>query len=182
MTWSDQAERILRQHWAEGCTANEVSFELAKAGIHKTRNSIIGKVHRLGLARRMPSPPKKHSKKARATTVPKVKRTYSRPATVVKKPKPLKPTKVKPDDAKRIGPTLMQLERRSCRWPVGKKTGAEQMFCGENSDEGSSYCCEHRKRSVSQIPKAQREALSEGMRKHQKSKRSLKDIIAREAA
>jgi hypothetical protein len=182
--WSKEARGLISELWGLGFSANQIACKVSHLREGSvTRNMIIGVVTRMNLPRRAPAPPKftKPKKKAILGTSRKVSETAGR-TQLVKKPVPLKPVPVKPVDADRIGPTLFDLKPRSCRWPVGTKTGEQQMFCGGDADTGSSYCCEHRKRSASQMSKAQREALSEGMRKHQKSKRSLKDIIAREAA
>ena len=36
--------------------------------------------------------------------------------------------------------TLVNLSRGQCRGPVGSETGADQLFCGQPSIEGESYC------------------------------------------
>ena len=53
MAWTDEMVEDLRKMWLEGLTANEIAKRL---GVSK--NSIVGKVHRLCLTAR-PSPIKK---------------------------------------------------------------------------------------------------------------------------
>lgn len=50
--WTDERERILKRMWSEGASCSQIADELG--GL--TRNAVIGKVHRLGLAGRAKSP------------------------------------------------------------------------------------------------------------------------------
>lgn len=52
MAWTDERIAKLKQHWDEGLSASQIA-ELLGDGL--TRNAVIGKAHRLGLAAR-PSP------------------------------------------------------------------------------------------------------------------------------
>ena len=60
MGWTDQMVEDLRKMWKEGLTTGEIGKRL---GVSK--NSIVGKVHRLGLSGR-PSPIKKKNDAAAA--------------------------------------------------------------------------------------------------------------------
>ena len=53
MSWTDERVEQLRQHWMEGKSASQIANLL---GHGLTRNAVIGKVHRLGLAGRAKSP------------------------------------------------------------------------------------------------------------------------------
>ena len=46
MAWTDDRVEILKKLWAEGLSASQIARELGDV----TRNAVIGKVHRLGLA------------------------------------------------------------------------------------------------------------------------------------
>jgi len=48
MGWTDERVELLKKLWADGLSASQIAAELG--GI--TRNAVIGKVHRLGLAGR----------------------------------------------------------------------------------------------------------------------------------
>src|SRR5262245_23827496 len=52
MTWTDERVETLKKLWTEGLSASQIAAELG--GV--TRNAVIGKVHRLGLAGRAKSP------------------------------------------------------------------------------------------------------------------------------
>ncbi len=47
MSWTDERVELLRQLWLDGKSASQIS---AAIGGGLTRNAVIGKVHRLGLA------------------------------------------------------------------------------------------------------------------------------------
>ena len=46
MAWTDDRVEILTKLWGEGLSASQIARELGDV----TRNAVIGKVHRLGLA------------------------------------------------------------------------------------------------------------------------------------
>ena len=52
MNWTDDRVELLKKLWGEGLSASQIAAELG--GI--SRNSVIGKVHRLGLSGRAKSP------------------------------------------------------------------------------------------------------------------------------
>ena len=53
MAWTDEIVEQLKQHWTDGKSASQIASLL---GNGLTRNAIIGKVHRLGLAGRAKTP------------------------------------------------------------------------------------------------------------------------------
>ena len=109
MVWTDEKIKNLKKLWQKGATTAEIAKKL---GLSK--NSIIGKVHRLNLETR-PSPIKK--------------------AAPVKKAKETKATN------ERIG--IMELKLNTCRWPIGDPTDDDFHFCGKNTATGKPYCAEH---------------------------------------
>ena len=52
MNWTDDRVELLKKLWSDGLSASQIAAELG--GI--SRNSVIGKVHRLGLSGRAKSP------------------------------------------------------------------------------------------------------------------------------
>jgi GcrA cell cycle regulator len=52
MSWTDEKVELLRQLWLDGRSASQISTALGQG---LTRNAVIGKVHRLGLAGRTKS-------------------------------------------------------------------------------------------------------------------------------
>jgi GcrA cell cycle regulator len=49
MSWTDERVELLKKMWTEGKSASQIAKELGSV----TRNAVIGKVHRLGLASRL---------------------------------------------------------------------------------------------------------------------------------
>ena len=62
MSWTDERIDQLKGMWERGLTASQIADELG--GV--SRNAVIGKAHRLGLASR-PSPVKANAPEAKAT-------------------------------------------------------------------------------------------------------------------
>ena len=62
MAWTDERITLLKQYWEEGRSASQIA-EILGEGL--SRNAVIGKAHRLGLASR-PSPLKTGDAKAEA--------------------------------------------------------------------------------------------------------------------
>jgi len=110
MVWTDEKVNSLKKLWIKGTSTAEIAKRL---GLSK--NSVIGKVHRLNLDTR-PSPLKK-----------KVVAAPKRPTHHTKKQK--------------IG--ILDLKLNTCRWPIGEPTDPDFHFCGENTVVGKPYCSKH---------------------------------------
>ena len=142
MIWTDEAVEELRKMWDRGMTTGQI----AKA-LNVTKNSIIGKVHRLCLTAR-PSPIKKTSEKAekKPAAAPKA----PKPAKSVAKAAPEKPVKDCCESAKAPEPAveetnipLVKLDNHTCRWPLGDPRDDDFCFCGKRVKTGQTYCEEH---------------------------------------
>ncbi|MBP5344070.1 MAG: global cell cycle regulator GcrA-like protein [Alphaproteobacteria bacterium] len=111
MVWTDEKVNNLKKLWAKGTSTAEIARRL---GLSK--NSIIGKVHRLNLDTR-PSPLKK-------------KKNVVAPQKAVSHPKKHKIS-------------ILDLKLNTCRWPIGEPTDPDFHFCGENTVVGKPYCAKH---------------------------------------
>jgi len=91
MSWTDERVETLKTLWGEGQSASQIAKVLG--GV--TRNAVIGKVHRLGLASRTTTKaetakPAKAEPTAAAAKKPKLKTVEKvEPAPVKEKPKPV---------------------------------------------------------------------------------------------
>lgn len=92
MAWTDEMVEELKRLWAEGVTTGEIGRRL-----NISKNSIVGKVHRLGLSGR-PSPIKKKSEEAPAKPAAKTP-TKEKTAKPAKKETPAKPAAKTPEPA-----------------------------------------------------------------------------------
>jgi GcrA cell cycle regulator len=151
MSWTDERIALLKKMWKEGKSAAEIAKTLGK-GV--TRNAVIGKAHRMGLSGR-PSPIKK--------PVPVKKDAAAAPARKeapkdVKKSAPPSGGKANPalaketEELKKIekemvplggGVSLLELNERMCKWPIGDPREADFSFCGRGIRVGTPYCPEH---------------------------------------
>ena len=142
MPWTEEMVEGLRQMWIEGLTANEIAKKL---GVSK--NSIVGKVHRLCLTAR-PSPIKKKDEEIAAEIVKeKVEvitietKPQEEEITVETEIATVVPAKKKTVAEQRV--KLINLDSHTCRWPIGDPRDDDFCFCGKKVRAGQTYCDEH---------------------------------------
>ncbi len=161
-SWTDERVELLRRLWDEGLSASQIASQIG--GI--SRNAVIGKVHRLGLARRvkpaagaaMAAPLNGRGKKGEAlppepaieAKIPEEPTLPEPPAIVSHRPAPDFPPPVQPLKAaepvalavsERV--TIMDLRESMCRWPMGDPTSPDFRFCGGRAITGLPYCTHH---------------------------------------
>lgn len=151
MIWTDEAVEELKKMWDKGMTTGQI----AKA-LNVTKNSIIGKVHRLCLTAR-PSPIKKASE---PKSNPKAAKVVAK-STPENNEKSLKTNTKAHEDAVLVkneeknllgkeNPSveetnipLVKLDNHTCRWPLGDPRDDDFCFCGKRVKTGQTYCEEH---------------------------------------
>ncbi len=133
MGWTDERVEQLKNLWTEGLSASQIARALG--GV--TRNAVIGKVHRLGLAGRA-TPAR--SDRPRLPSAPKLAtRTYMPPPPVVEE------DPITLADGNHA--TVLTINDRMCRWPIGDPSENEFHFCGRNPKSGSPYCEAHARKA-----------------------------------
>ncbi|MEO1200413.1 MAG: GcrA family cell cycle regulator [Pseudomonadota bacterium] len=163
MSWTDERVELLKRLWAEGLSASQIAGQLG--GV--TRNAVIGKVHRLGLSGRAKStrPVAPRQKRSRPATRPSGKRPSAptmgnvalkaNPETeIAPEPAPL-PSVVVPMSRRA---SIMELNERTCRWPIGDPGTEDFHYCGCPSEPGSPYCDYHAQ--IAYQPSAERRRAS----------------------
>jgi GcrA cell cycle regulator len=155
MSWTDERIEQLKQHWMEGKSASQIASLL---GNGVSRNAVIGKVHRLGLASRAKSPNSGGSRSRRAAPSPAVHRVaaarltsaaprITRGATALA----IAPEALAEDDPRifesvvvpmSLRVTIIELKEAMCRWPLGDPTSSEFRYCGSPAASGP-YCAYH---------------------------------------
>lgn len=110
MQWSPDKVEMLTRLWANGFTAREIAGRL---GGNCTRNSVIGKAHRLNLHRGTDVPPREPET-----------RTVEREEPVVHRFRP-------------------GIEAWMCRWPSDGPGRHGLNICGKTVQPGRAYCAEH---------------------------------------
>ena len=162
-TWTAERLELLNKLWGEGLSASQIAAEL---GV--TRSAVLGKCHRLGLAR-------KASTEVSSPRSQQASRPLDPPATaelaMEPGPKPVTNTAShqpaeqprghsRPVEAGSLGPkglTIMELREGTCRWPLGDPTTPEFRYCGGGAVPGLPYCAQHAQ--IAYLPAAERRRL-----------------------
>jgi GcrA cell cycle regulator len=160
MKWTPEQEAQLRQLWeVDGLSSGDIAWTF---GV--TRNSIIGKVHRLGLAQRagrkvqprlMPkavrmSPPRRPKRERSFAPLPLLSESLPGDTTVLYG----LPWEALP------GTTpvpLVDLEPSMCRWPIGE--AKPFLFCAAQIEVGTHYCTAHNDMAIGRGSSLERAAM-----------------------
>jgi GcrA cell cycle regulator len=161
MTWNDERVDALKKLWADGLSASQIAGRLG--GV--TRNAVIGKVHRLGLAGRATTSRMKSPRSSRVRAAHAAKRMMrARQPAVGNSPlrnlylgetEPYVPAAeelVIPLNERKYIQTLTE---SCCRWPIGDPQQPDFHFCGKKKIPGLPYCEVHARRAF-QPPQARR--------------------------
>lgn len=138
MDWTDPRVELLKKLWADGLSASQIAAQLG--GI--TRNAVVGKIHRMGIAagtrtKPLPRPARKTYSPAKVLGV--------RPAMNGKKACPILEL---PESECIIVPLgqrcgLLDLTEQKCHWPLGTPGTIDFYFCGGAPLDGTPYCGYH---------------------------------------
>lgn len=155
MSWTDERVEQLRLHWTEGKSASQIA---ALLGHGLTRNAVIGKVHRLGLAGRAKSPSAAISRPRQPRPAPSIHRSAApRPSAAVPRIArgaaafAIAPQALADADAQdfesvvvpmSLRVTIVELREAMCRWPLGDPASPEFRYCGSHAAAGP-YCPHH---------------------------------------
>jgi GcrA cell cycle regulator len=155
MSWTDERIELLKKLWTDGLSASQIAGELGQV----TRNAVIGKVHRLGLAgRAKASAPSVARPVRKAAPVRVGGGGVARPAMrgntalkIIAMPhdEPYAAMVEELDEdvvipmSQRV--TIMELREGLCKWPMGDPASPEFRYCGAQGDVNSSgpYCTYH---------------------------------------
>ena len=154
MAWTDEIVEQLKQHWIDGKSASQIAGLL---GNGLTRNAIIGKVHRLGLAGRAktpnsavsrprrlaPPPPHRNAPRLTGGASPRMMRGATAlaiaPQALAEVEEPEFESVVVPMS---LRVTILELKEAMCRWPLGDPASSEFRYCGSPTGSGP-YCAYH---------------------------------------
>lgn len=154
MGWTEERVELLKKLWADGLSASQIAGRLGDV----TRNAVIGKVHRLGLAGRATTSRMRAARpRNRVSHLPlrPTRVQYRTHGNVALKPvflpveKPAVALTVVPSVVEELNiPTalrvdLLDLKECMCRWPVGDPQDENFHFCGRPKAAGVSYCEHH---------------------------------------
>lgn len=141
MVWSEEDKNRVSALWAEGKSAREIASEFNG----KSRNAIIGLLHRMNAPKR--ARPEKvtslkrerpQQKKSTAFFVLR-KQSQKNKVTPIQVPPPLSVTSGD-------GFTLKQLRENQCRDVIGYRNGnlSEPIYCGAEKYQNTSFCEYHK--------------------------------------
>jgi len=135
---SEDEGNMIERLWNQGYSARQIMNML---GGTRTRNSIIGFMHRRGGYKKYREPSKLGAALPKAPPAP-----VAVAATPYKKRRVLDPT--------RRPPLLLACEdlgRNQCRYPVERDAERGHLVCGHTTAEASSWCGYHHKRCYTPI-------------------------------
>lgn len=145
--WSDDEIESLKAHWADGLSAGQI----ARVMPGRSRNAIIGKVHRLGLMGRATTNNPAGPRVPKAPRIPKARRAPVTPSerqkTIAAQAAIAHPEPARLDNGKLIG--TADLSEGHCRWPHGDPGAPDFHFCGQAQVKDRSYCDFHNRRQWS---------------------------------
>lgn len=162
MNWTDERVEALRKYWSEGLSASQIAAQLG--GV--SRNAVIGKVHRLKLSGRgrTQAAPTRQKKQATPTVAASPKQPVralhiSRPTVASVGATALASnvdvvSSALPNPARHVESvtlpisrmlSLIQLNERTCKWPIGDPLQPDFHFCGNDAAETGPYCRYHAK-------------------------------------
>jgi GcrA cell cycle regulator len=164
MTWTDERVELLKKLWADGLSASRIAAELG--GV--SRNSVIGKVHRLGLSGRAKSAsasvPRQRKPRVHHQHMMRIARPGVRGNTALA-PQPIYEADLEPEPQviENIIPigqrcTILELTESTCRWPIGDPSAADFFFCGGKTVEGLPYCGYHSRIAYQPVSERRRSA------------------------
>jgi len=137
LPWIAPEDDILRELWGR-----ERAVDIAQR-LGRTRNAIIGRAHRLGLAPlRKPRKPGARPPAKPITTPPPVVRSPEEPSPMPAPTPAAMPRRTSPDAVIRCeGVSLSRVAAGECRWPIGDKPFR---FCGAPiAHRFYSWCSAH---------------------------------------
>jgi GcrA cell cycle regulator len=158
--WTDESEARLRELWSEGCSTAEIGRRMGL-----TKNSVVGKAHRLGLESK-PSPIIRDGRPVKPKPVPRVHgATLTLPPSIiaaqaaekaaeralVAKLSEIVAAAAEPEpETPRVN--FKPLAPRQCCWPLwdGKPT---HRYCEAVARPGRAYCSAHHEIAYTKLQK-----------------------------
>lgn len=131
-SWTDAQTALLRDLWDGDKPCSVIAATINhETGSRFSRNAIIGRVHRLGLPRRVSVkrlPPKPHKPRERRIRLERVR--------------PLEPVEALMPPAEFLGVAWeVAVDDGGCMYPEGE--GKHMLFCGQPRRDDSTYCPAH---------------------------------------
>src|SRR5262249_20221234 len=145
--WNDDRIEQLKRLHAEGLSCSLIAAEL---GGGLSRNSVIGKLRRIGIRRIKPVVTNERP-------TPRSRRKPLRPIAGLFPPKECAMEQMQPSSPLNDAEipltqrrTLVELGARDCRWSCGNPDASDFFFCGAPTVDDLPYCRDHCERAYRQ--------------------------------
>ena len=159
--WPEAAVDRLKAMWLDGASGGAIATALTEEfGASRSRNAVMGMVHRLGLAKR-------RGRGARASVEVEAPEAATAELEALAQPEPISEpicqpapppappvlALVRPDPHPADWPPaggipMADLRWGECRWPVSGFRAERHLFCAAPATGDSPYCAEHRARAI----------------------------------
>lgn len=137
LSWTKEEDELLALEWGKGQTLTQMMPLFPE----RTKNSLIGRVHRLGLSRNGATPVASKLKKPTGAPPRRRSHPFKIKTRIVVSDMVLNP----PALASKHDVPLMELRSHNCRSIVSMNGGADGLatFCRNAAIEGRSFCHKH---------------------------------------
>lgn len=175
--WTDQPEMVdaLKAHHAAKLSASMIAQRLNdRFGTDFTRNSIIGKLNRLGLTSTDKTRQQANPRRQAHHQVAAINRAIADKPLPFIEPETDNPDYREPIDPHTFAVTFGELEAPHCRWPLGE---APFTYCGAQKQFSSPYCGKHHRIAYTK-PRAPIFSDAEIERRRQMAQRNFRQMRA----
>lgn len=150
--WTPELSSLITGLWKKGKSATEISKALASQGVKKTRNSVIGRLHRMGVtvndrpyevtrAHRIACEDKSRQKKSRVSATNQAKGALARRYNAdLRGSEPKYVAKPLPDISSPNARPWSQRKLGECSWPIGERHDIKSCC---NPVSRGSFCLDH---------------------------------------
>lgn len=132
MSWTEERIDTLKTLWAAGLSCSQIANKLELT----SKNAVIGKVHRLGLEKRVKTPQERPS----GSALKRRPRASKRPLGYGPPTRP-SPFQARAVEQPSLQVPLLELHSGQCRFPTHEN--GQHLFCGQAAERAEVYCAAH---------------------------------------
>lgn len=164
--WTESRVETLKNLWAQGHSGSYIANFFGDV----SRCAVIGKINRLGAARKEPSGPRKSKPPRMREPTHPLKMRAKRPRETTQNPSlaALEPVEADPVTVPASAPNqrcgVLGLSNKTCRWPIGDPRRDQGFhFCGALPAAESPYCEQHT--ALAYLPRTSKPSPAKGASK-----------------